>query len=40
MTKELQLSASEDFLTRLDGKKFGTVLADRPWWSARLDLYQ
>lgn len=31
MTKELQLSASEDFRTRLKGKKFGTILADPPW---------
>jgi N6-adenosine-specific RNA methylase IME4 len=31
MTKEVELSASEDFLTRLKGKKFGTILADPPW---------
>jgi N6-adenosine-specific RNA methylase IME4 len=31
MIKELELSASEDFLTRLKGKKFGTILADPPW---------
>lgn len=31
MTKEVELSVSEDFLTRLEGKKFGTILADPPW---------
>ena len=31
MTNEVELSASEDFLTRLKGKKFGTILADPPW---------
>lgn len=31
MTKEVERSAAEDFLTRLKGKKFGTILADPPW---------
>lgn len=32
MTKELELSASADFLSQLGGKKkFGTILADPPW---------
>ena len=31
MTKEIDLSVSEDFLARLKGKKFGTILADPPW---------
>jgi N6-adenosine-specific RNA methylase IME4 len=31
MTNEVELSASEDFLTRFKGKKFGTILADPPW---------
>jgi N6-adenosine-specific RNA methylase IME4 len=31
MTREVELTASEDFLARLKGKKFGTILADPPW---------
>ena len=31
MTKEVELSVAEDFLTRLKGRKFGTILADPPW---------
>lgn len=31
MTQEIELSASEDFKSRLAGKQFGTILADPPW---------
>jgi N6-adenosine-specific RNA methylase IME4 len=31
MTNEVEMTASEDFLARLKGKKFGTILADPPW---------
>jgi N6-adenosine-specific RNA methylase IME4 len=31
MTNKVELSVSGDFLARLNGKKFGTILADPPW---------
>jgi N6-adenosine-specific RNA methylase IME4 len=31
MKQAIELSASEDFKSRLAGKQFGTILADPPW---------
>jgi N6-adenosine-specific RNA methylase IME4 len=31
MSNKVELSASEDFRSRLKGKQFGTILADPPW---------